>query len=227
MAQLHRDPKYNEREVEKEKAREARIARNRAEAAPLVDALGAAGFRVSSLSDLRNRSFDYKAAIPILIEWLAKIESLDVKQDIVRCLSVPIAKPVAARPLLNEYRRSSDESPMGLRWTIGNALAVVADDGVLDDLVELARDRQFGKTREMLVLALGNMTDERVLPVLIELLNDDDVCGYAIMALGKLKRSFTRAHIEPFLKDKRAWIRDEAKRALKGASRCGERPTRR
>jgi hypothetical protein len=48
MAQLQRDPKYQEREQEKERARLARIAANREAAAPILQELVAAGFAVST-----------------------------------------------------------------------------------------------------------------------------------------------------------------------------------
>jgi HEAT repeats len=223
MAQLQRDPKYLAREREKEEARQARIAVNRQAAAPVVRELIAAGFPVNTVADLHNKRLDYPAAIPILLAWLPKVQNLDVKQDIVRCLSVPYAKPVAAGPLIDEFRRAEEESPMGLRWVIGNALEVVGDDAVLDDMIELATDRRYGKAREMLVAGLGNMSDQRVIPVLLDLLKDDEVSGHAIMALGKLKPQAARPHVEPFLKHPNAWVRKEAAKTIEKIHKAGGR----
>ena len=223
MAQLQRDPKYQEREQEKERARLARIAVNREAAAPIVQELVAAGFAVNTVADLHNKRLDYPAAIPILLAWLPKVQNLDVKQDIVRCLSVPYAKPLAAGPLIDEFRRAEDASPTGLRWVIGNALEVVADDAVLDGMMELARDRRYGKAREMLVAGLGNMSDERVIPLLLDLLKDDEVSGHAIMALGKLKPRAARSHVEPFLKHPNAWVRKEAQKTIEKIDKAGGR----
>ena len=169
---------------------------------------------MNAVADLRNKGLDYAAAIPILLRWLPKTDNLDVKQDIVRCLSVSYAKPTAARPLIDEFRRTEDERATGLRWTIGNALEVVADDAVLDDMIELARNRRYGRAREMLVVGLGNMSEPRVLPVLLGLLNDDEVSGHAIMALGKLSPPAVRAHVEPFLKHPKKWVRMEARKTI-------------
>lgn len=66
----------------------------------------------------------------------------------------------------------------------------------------------------MLVVGLGNMTDPRVLPVLIDLLKDDEASGHAIMALGKLGASTARAHVEPFLTHANAWVREEARKTI-------------
>jgi hypothetical protein len=223
VAQLQRDPTYQAREQEKEHARLARIAVNREAAAPVVQALVAAGFPVNTVADLRGKRLDYQDAIPILLAWLPKMQNLDVKQDIVRCLSVPYAKPLAAGPLIDAFRRADDESPTGLRWAIGNALEVVADDTVLDDMMELARDRRYGKAREMLVAGLGNMSDERVIPLLLDLLKDDEVSGHAIMALGKLKPRAARSYVEPFLKHPNAWVRKEAKKTMEKIDKAAGR----
>ena len=51
----------------------------------------------------------------------------------------------------------------------------------------------------MVVVALGNMSNPRAVDVLLNLLNDDEVAGYAIIALGKLKEEEFKKSIEPFL----------------------------
>jgi HEAT repeat protein len=140
-----------------------------------------------------------------------------------RCLSVPYAKPTAASPLIDEFRRAEDEKPTGLRWVIGNALEVVGDDSVLDDMIALAKDSRYGKAREMLVMGLGNTSDRRVVPVLIDLLEDDEVSGHAIVALGRLKARAARPHVEPFLKHPNAWVRKEAKKTIERIDKSGDR----
>ena len=66
----------------------------------------------------------------------------------------------------------------------------------------------------MVAVALGNMKDPRAVDVLIELLEDEEVAGHALLALGKLKSSKAKPYIEPFLGHPKAWVRKEAKRAL-------------
>jgi HEAT repeat protein len=51
--------------------------------------------------------------------------------------------------------------------------------------------------------------------ILIELLSDEDLAGYAIMALGKLKCNEARSVIERFLTHPKHWVRREAQKALK------------
>jgi HEAT repeat protein len=198
---------------EKERQRQRIIAINRQASAPVLTDLAQVGFNLEWVSDLYSKKLNYKDAIPILIKWLPRIENLDVKEDIVRALSVPWAKHTAAPKLLVEEFRKYGAYP-GLLWAIGNALSVVANDDVLSDIVGLIRDKTYGKAREMLVVALGNMKSPDVKYTLIELLEDEDLAGYAIMALGKLKCKEARPFIERFLTHPKSWVRREAKKAL-------------
>src|SRR6201999_4173702 len=100
------------------------------------------------------------------------------------------------------------------KWAIGNALSVVADEAVFDDVAELVRDQRHGRARQMLAVALGNMSKaSAAVDVVLELLNGDEVVWRAIIALGKLKPASAREAIEVFLKHPMPWVRKEAARA--------------
>ena len=199
---------------EKERQRQRIIAINRQASAPLLTDLAQAGFDLEWVSDLYSKKLNYKDAIPVLLQWLPRIENLDVKEDIVRALSVPWAKPVATRTLVSEFRKMQNESNTGIKWAIANALSVVADDSVFTEIVDLVGDPRHGKAREMLAFSLGNMKDPRSQDVLISLLDDDEVAGHAIVALGKLKSKKAYSAIKRFLTHPKTWIRKEAKKAL-------------
>lgn len=100
-----------------------------------------------------------------------------------------------------------------MKWAIGNALSVVADDTVYDDIVEIVADRSHAKSREMVAVALGNMKNPGAVDVLIGLL-DDDIAGHALLALRKLGAVRARPYVEPFLTHPRTWWRNEAKKAI-------------
>jgi len=86
---------------------------------------------------------------------------------------------------------------------------------VADELIAIATDPTQGRGRSLVVLALWRMknTRERVIPVLINLLDDPDVGGYAVMALGKLKAREARSRLE-HLDPKQDWVGKELKKAL-------------
>lgn len=209
-----RDPAFKARQ-ERFAAEEANNRRDYQRAAePVLSELAALGYNIAAIGDLRSAKVKYDTAVPVLVRWLPRVDDRYVKEDIVRTLSVPWAK--AALPtLIEQYRTVEDESGLGLRWAIGNALEVLADDTVFDDVVSLARDRRYGRAREMVVAALGNMRDSRAVALLLELITDDSVAGFAAMGLGKLRAREGRSAVAQLLEHPKPWVRQEAAKALK------------
>lgn len=200
--------------AERELQRQQAMAKYERDAAPVLADLAEAGFHVESVGELYNKRLDYKSAIPILLKWLPLIGNLDVKEAIVRALTVPWAKPIAAPALLAEFHELMSEPDISIKWAIANALEVVADDNSYDEIVKLVRNPLNGSAREMLALALGKMKNPDAQNVLIDLLEDEEVAGHAIMALGKLRSVKAYNAIEKFLTYPRTWVRNEAKKAL-------------
>jgi HEAT repeat protein len=182
-------------------------------AAPMLWELAEAGFPVESLDIFINTAIDYRKVIPILMHWLPRIDDIGVKDSIVRSLTTKWARPQAAGLLVQEYRNTQDEY---LKWVVGNALCVVADDSVFNDVVEFALDKRHGRGRNTVVEALANMKSPMAVDVLIDLLEDSSVDGNALVALRKLgkKAAKARPHIERFLNHPKAWVRKEAQRAI-------------
>lgn len=212
-AELNSDPAYHDRIAQQEHERREHAEDNLRASSPVLAELTRAGFDVRSIADLYNRKLNYQEAIPVLLRWLPIVSNPATKESIVRALTVPWAKPQAALPLIDEFRKAGD-SQDALRWAIGNALEQVADDSAFDELVSLATDRRFGKSREMVVLALGNLSNPKAVDVLRELLADDMVVGHAAMALGRLRAASARSELERVLHHHNPWVRTEAKRAL-------------
>lgn len=169
-----------------------------------------------------NTTIAYPAAIPVLLDWLEHLdervpaESRDnTHEGLVRALTVSAARPAAAAALIRQFREVEDPSGVGLRWVIGNALEVVADDSVFDDLEAIVCDAAFGRARQMVVLGLGRSQHRRAVPVLIDLLNDPDVAAHAAIALRKLRAVGARSALEEHLADPQPLVRREVKKALK------------
>jgi hypothetical protein len=187
-------------------------------AAPVETDLRQAGLQFKRLDDFASSRYPYDSrdAIPILLQWLPRVTHVGVKEVIVRAVTVKWAKPVAAPILIQEFLRADDSDMSGLKWAIGNALEVVADDSVYDSLVDIIQDKKHGSDRQMVVEALGNMKNPTAVDVLISVLDDEDVTGHAIVALGRLRAKAAKAkpYIEQLLEHPKAWVRSEAKRAL-------------
>jgi HEAT repeat protein len=222
MDEANKDPEFVAEARRRERESDRRHAEYAALERPLVERLREAGYDVDSVWDLFNKKLDYHAAIPMLMEWLPQATDRRVKESLVRALSVRWAKPQAAPLLISQFRDLDDDPQSGLRWAIGNALDVVADDSFCADLVELARDRRYGSAREMIVLALGKMKKARPVEVLIELLDDEVVAGHAVAALARLKAPEAAEALQPFLHHPKTWIRQEAGKAL-GIRKRGSR----
>lgn len=219
LGELEQQPEFVQRQRARMAGREDNRRRYREAAAGLLSDLEAAGFSVDTLAQLRQRGVGGRGAVPVLVKWLPQVTYLPLKRDLIAALGSGWARPDAARPLVDEFRATDpgeDTADTSVRWSIGDALDRVADESVVDDLIEIATDMRHGSHRGLVVAALGNMRDarDRVVPVLEELLDDDDVAGYAVMGLGKLKVREARAAVEPFLDHPQAWVRKEAKKAL-------------
>lgn len=210
MKQLRADASFIRNHADREKERKRRSEADSEALAPLVGRIRALGFPVKSLDELLNTDVAYRSAVPVMLEWLPRLPEAN-KEPVIRALSVPWAAPQAAAPLISEFRSVQD--PL-LRWAIGNALAIVADNSVAGELCSLVQDKSFGKAREMVTVALGNLKPAIVRQVLIEALDDPQVAGHAVIALGRSGDVDAAPQIEPFLKHSKPWIRREASKAL-------------
>ncbi len=215
-----RDPQWATAAVEADLQHKVRERARLSESRPILDELRAIGIAVNSVSDMYNNRMDYKTAIPLLVSWLSRTRNPKIKEEIVRALSIRWAKRIAARPLIAEYD-ALPANQHSLRWAIGNALDVVADDSVADDLIRLAVDRTYGEDRQMVVRALRHVHRDTAVPVLRALLDDNDVKGHAAIALRKLRAHEARADLERLVGCERRWISNEAKKALHAIARSG------
>lgn len=185
-----------------------------------------AGVEVESIGDLIYASAPYPEAIPVLIQLLPQINVIDMKDGIVRALTVKEARGIAARPLIEEFKRidaprTTDEAKeLGLypllsyKWTVGNAIGYVATPDDLEEIFALLTDPRHGDARQQLIDALVRLKPGWAAPLLIEFLNDPTVALQSINALGKLRAVEARPLMEPFLTDERTWVRQAARDAI-------------
>ena len=214
MASLHKNHEFIARQATQEQQREELERSLRAEEAPLVQALAAAGIMVSSVWELVNSAHKYASAIPVLIKHLKTSYHPRIREGIARALTVPEAKPLAAHALIEAFQHEPDGTDIGVKWALANALTVVADDSVLDDLIALVQDKRHGASRTVLTLALGNTKNPRAVDVLLELLQDDEVVEHVLTVLGTLREQRARPHIQCLLNHPQPGVRKAAKQAL-------------
>jgi len=121
---------------------------------PLLRDLSRVGIEVESVWDLVNSSEQYAAAIPVLLEHLRRPYSSKILAGIARAVAVPEARD-AWDDLVSLYRNEMDEH---LKEALAVAVAAIADDSVMEELVALIMDSKQGPSR---VLLMNTMQDAR------------------------------------------------------------------
>lgn len=159
---------------------------------PLLRALEAVGLDTADfgvVGSINQSTFDSAQAAPILIEWLPLIDEPYVVETIARSLTgQPEARGEGARQLIRSFARMP-ASGLSAKWAIANALSAIAGSSDADGLIRLLQDRRHGTARQMLCPALSRTHDPRAAHVLIDLIDDDDVSGHAVLELRRLGRS--------------------------------------
>jgi hypothetical protein len=193
--------------------RQKRIQQNKDTESPIIEELNKAGFSIHWISDLHYIGSKYYGALPILAKWLPLIDNTDVKESIVRVLSIPWATSSIANFLLQEFVNTANDIET-LKWAIANALSIISDKTTLEPIIKLVKDKNHGHARQMLTIALGNIRDIRAEPVLIDLLDDEVCVGHALISLRKLKSKRALSKIAQLTEHSNPWIRKEAKKTI-------------
>ena len=182
---------------------------------PIIHELRKAGYGVYSLQEILDAKQVYEGMWPVLLRWFPIVEDVRIKDAIVGIMNSPKSpyRREIASSLIAEFPKEENDT---IRWAIGNALVVMADDEVFAELRDLVQNKRFGKGREMLVVALGGMrkTPEAV-GVLVKLLDDEELTGHAIIGLRKLKAVSAIPEISKYVNHEKTWVRNEAKKAMK------------
>lgn len=171
--------------------------------------------QVSEYSELLCIRKKLKKCIYKILEYLYKFNADNFKDAMVDLVSYK-GFDEATETLLKLY---NDKNNGIDKWNIGDALYSIQDNKYEEQYIEIVKNKENGVSRQMITILLGKLKCEKSIPVLIELLEDDDVNGHAIMALGYFKDKKIIQHIEPFIKHKKIWIRKEAEKSIKKISK--------
>ena len=100
------------------------------------------------------------------------------------------------------------------RWFISNSLFEIQSKRYIKEYLDIVSSKRFGINRQMIVLLLGKLKEESAVPVLIGLLDDEDVQLQAICALSKFEREEFRGYFNKFQNSPHPGIRKYAKMAI-------------
>ena len=173
--------RHEEREAARKADAARRLKEIEPEEAPLIAEMVAAGVKfrpnqvqqwesggrlgpepvpVRSLSDLVNTKSSYPEAIPILYKHLRTARHPVVVSSIARALTVKEACGPQAREILEKLQRmdfleSTPAVPRSQpRWALANALVVVGDESMVDEIKALIADPRYADAHDRLKDAL-------------------------------------------------------------------------
>lgn len=174
------------------------------------------GIKVKSVYDLLDYQESYSSAYPILASWLPKVTTLSIKEGIVRSFTIKKLDNEFVEVLFKEFNETTVDNKESLRWAIGNAIYEISrTDEYYSQIVEIIQNKNLGRSRKMFVLALGRSKKEETLRILLELLNDQDLLPYAIIALGNFGDKSVIDQIEKLITHPKSLVRNNAKQAIK------------
>jgi hypothetical protein len=158
MSRLKSDPEWVRQNEEREALHRAKATQLNVELEPeekpLLAELAVLGYRVQSVWDLVNSKTSYSAAIPVLLKYLQIARHPVLREGIARALTVREARGIAGPAILGELKQRGEESPNQARWALANALTVVADASMADEIETLIRDARYNDVRDPLKLAI-------------------------------------------------------------------------
>lgn len=206
--------KTTEEVVEMENARVEFEKELQIEQVQLIQELRKKDIIISNIWDLVNTKGNYKNGFNILIDHLSKPYHNKTKEGIVRALAVKEVPQIVNSILLEEYHKTPKDNKT-LRWAIGNTIYNTITENYKDKIIDIVKDKTNGISRHMFILALGKIKCTEVENVLIDLLNDEEVCVYALETLAKLKSKNAKEKISYLINNSTNQIKREALKALK------------
>lgn len=115
--------------------------------------------------------------------------------------------------LLEDFK--SDLIHDSTKWFIADCLYQIRSRRYINEYLEIISTVKYGRNRQMVILLIGKLRVEKAIPILVELLEDEEVRLHAICALGDFKNPEFKPYFERFLNDKHSGWRKYAKAALK------------
>lgn len=174
--------------------------------AMIITGLRKRGYSINSINDLMRLSSKERELIPFLSGLLEQFTDENDKEFIVRCLGVKGFQEIIPK-LLEEFKTAKGNS---YRWAIANSINIIHDMTIEQELITLSENKKYGTGRQMLVLSLGCYKTDSSIKCLRGLLQDEEVRGHALRALGKCGNSEVLPDIEKYCDSDNRWIRKEA-----------------
>ena len=178
----------------------------------LLEEIRATGVEIDDIEELMHMDENDKDLVPIVVKYIQRFKETNYRELLVRALGVK-GFTEATDVLLDEFYKA--ENGKSYKWAIGNTISIIADPNIVPEMIEISLNKEHGAARGMIVHELWRFKDERIKDVLISLLDDEIMKGYALHSLKFLKDESTRKYAERFLDCDIKWIRKEAESMIK------------
>lgn len=144
---------------------------------------------VNSVWDLVNTKVKYPELIPILTKHLTKEYHPNIKEGIVRALTVKEAKGIACRVIIDEYKKASKDN-FYYAWSYGNTMKVIITKDYLNEIIEIVLNEENGDSRDMFIEAISKFKTKEVEETINILINNKSelISNTAMKSLKKLKK---------------------------------------
>lgn len=190
MDQLEADPDWVRRREERDRELAARQAELRKAEEPVIEDLRKVGIEVNRIWDLLSFERPYSQAFPILLEHLRKPHRGEVLEDLGRVLGAPEAR-VLWPTLVEIYETTpSPDARMGLSAALSKI--ALRDKTLLDDVIRLIRNPQYGEGRGLLIDVLTRSREPRARETLYALRDDPDLNPEISDRLERLEKNAKR-----------------------------------
>lgn len=209
--QLESDPEYNARR----EAQHTRFAQLQAETAPLLVELRERGYPLESLGEIREAYAPFpEDVVAALLGWVGRMSDPVLQSQIIRELAHSRA-PFDVTVLLRLFESSESDD---VRWAIANTLAELRPVGAEEWIASALQNRQYGRAREMLPLALARIAPrDQANRVITEVF--EQMPGHAALGLGESGGAEELDFLLAHSKHERGWVKKELVRAIRRIER--------
>ena len=170
------------------------------------------GFNFQVLNQAESLLPKYKDTIlPVVIRYYKMAKLKNEKQYLLGWFHHKGLDEVVPMLLKDYYSDNADID----KWAIGDRLYQIRSKKYINDYLKIISNSSYGQNRQMIILLVGKLKVEAAIPILIDLLEDEEVRLHAIVALGQFKHENLRPYFERFKNSKHPGWRKYARAALK------------
>lgn len=213
MNQLQTDKNWQSQSERHHQNMSEADAKYRSEVAPILNELKDLGLDADLYDLVQKYGPVSKPAVQILLGWIVKADNEKILEGIVRSLSSTTA-PYDGAALVSLFEKSDSQI---LRWVIANTIAESKPINITKWLTDAVLNPDYGKAREMLILAAARIFDQQTAILLLKKCAND-FPGY--VAIG-IRECGNNSHVN-FLKNLRTSAKSWEKREIEKTIRLLE-----